>query len=91
MISVLIVVAGALLIGVLVPWMGQLGVNSMKNVSRIMAGGALVAVLGVVASPAISQTATTAAIDAAKKIHPAPAPIAGAGIPLLRSVLAFIG
>jgi hypothetical protein len=53
----------------------------MKNISRIMAGAAVVGVLGVGALPAFSQT--TAIVNAAKKVHPAPAPIAGAGLPFL--------
>ena len=46
-----------------------------------MAGAAVVGVLGVAALPAFSQT--TAIVSAAKKVHPAPAPIAGAGLPVL--------
>jgi MYXO-CTERM domain-containing protein len=49
----------------------------------------MVGLLGIVALPAFSQTtpitdtATTAITDAAKKVHPAPAPIAGGGLPVL--------
>jgi hypothetical protein len=65
--------------------MGQLGVNFMKSITRILAGASIVASLGVVALPAFSQTTTpttSTAIDAAK-IKPAPGPIAGAGLPVL--------
>jgi hypothetical protein len=58
----------------------------MKSVTRILAGASIVASLSVVALPAFSQTTTpttSTAIDAAKKIKPAPGPIAGAGLPVL--------
>jgi hypothetical protein len=63
--------------------MGQLGVNSMKSIARIMAGAAMVGLLGIVALPAFSQTTPITDTAAAKTIHPAPAPIAGAGLPVL--------
>jgi hypothetical protein len=49
----------------------------MKGISRILAGAAIVAVLDVVALPALSQTPTVAPIKRA------PAPIAGASLPIL--------
>ena len=60
--------------------MGQLRVNPVKNISRNLVGAGIIALLGVAALPAFSQTAI---IDAANRHHPAPVPIAGAGLPFL--------
>jgi hypothetical protein len=66
--------------------MGQPGGNFMKNISRIVTRGALVAVLGVVAWPALSQALMP--IPPHPPVppvpyHDAPAPIAAAGLPVL--------
>ena len=53
--------------------------NSMKRMSRIMAGAAIVALLGMAASPVLSQIAT---VDLSKH-RGAPGPIVGAGLPVL--------
>jgi hypothetical protein len=68
----------------------------MKSVNRIMAGGALVAVLGVGAWPAFSQALTPVPLPGPVSVplpgpvpvppshyHGAPGPIAGAGLPVL--------
>jgi hypothetical protein len=52
----------------------------VKNFSRNLVGAGIVALLGVAALPAFSQTAI---IDAANRHHPAPVPIAGASLPFL--------
>jgi hypothetical protein len=71
------------LLALLLPLIGQLRVNSVKNFSRNLVGAGVVALLGVAALPAFSQTAI---IDAANRHHPAPVPIAGAGLPFLAVV-----
>jgi hypothetical protein len=71
--------------------MGRSGVNSMISISRIMAGGALVALFAAVAWPALSQPALKP-IPLPGPPHPpvppspyhgAPGPIAGAGLPFV--------
>ena len=57
----------------------------MKGIIRILAGAAIVAALGVPASPALSESLVP---DAAKRYRGAPAPIAGAGLPVLAVGLA---
>jgi hypothetical protein len=53
----------------------------MKRIARIMAGVAVVGVLGVAALPALSQTPVPSTSPVAHR--PAPGPIAGAGLPVL--------
>jgi hypothetical protein len=53
----------------------------MKAVVKIMAGTAIVAVLGLTALPALSQTAPPPTQGGGYK--PAPGPIVGAGLPVL--------
>jgi hypothetical protein len=60
--------------------MGQSGVNSMKSITRNLGGAAIVAMLGMGASPALAQLLPLPATPLHK---PAPAPIAGAGLPFL--------
>jgi hypothetical protein len=57
----------------------------MKNISRILAGSTLVAALGVVAEPTFSQTLMPIPSLTVPSVHhhPAPGPIAGAGLPVL--------
>jgi hypothetical protein len=52
----------------------------MKRIARILAGAAIVAVLGAAALPAFSQTAVPTAVPVHRG---APGPIAGAGLPVL--------
>ena len=61
------------------PWMGQTGIDFMTGIARTLAGAAIVAVSTIVALPALSQSTVT---DAAKR-RPAPGPIVGAGLPVL--------
>jgi hypothetical protein len=64
--------------------LGQLEVNSMKSIARILAGAATVAVL---AWPAFSQNLVPLPVKppvpVPLPIHPAPGPIAGASLPFL--------
>jgi hypothetical protein len=53
----------------------------MKRIARIMAGVAVVGVLGVAALPALSQTPVPSISPVAHR--GAPGPIAGAGLPVL--------
>jgi hypothetical protein len=52
--------------------------NSMKAIAQILVGAAIVAVLGVAALPALSEST----VDAVR-YRGAPGPIAGAGLPVL--------
>ncbi len=50
-----LVLDASLFLDLILPWMGQSGVNSMKEISRILAGAAVVALLGVGALPALAH------------------------------------
>jgi hypothetical protein len=53
----------------------------MKTIAPIVAGTALVGLVGVIALPALAQTSATATSTAVRR--PAPGPIMGAGLPVL--------
>jgi len=74
----------SLFLDLILPWMGQSGVNSMKEISRNLAGAAVVASLGVGALPALAQSLPLPSSVPATPVHkPAPGPIAGASLPVL--------
>ena len=63
------------------PWMGPTGNDSMKRIGRILAGGAMVAVVAVTALPVLAQRAPSPSPTPVTR--PAPGPIAGASLPVL--------
>ena len=58
-------------------WMGQHGVNLMRKIGRILASAVIVALLGMVSIPALSQSTVPTPYKRA------PGPIVGAGLPVL--------
>jgi drug/metabolite transporter (DMT)-like permease len=62
-----------------------MGVNSMNGIVQIIAGTAIVGVLGVAALPALAQTPNVSPTPV-PAYRPAPGPIAGAGLPVLAVV-----
>jgi hypothetical protein len=71
-------------LALLLSLMGRVGDLLMRKNVRILASAAIVGLLGMVASPAFSQTAALSmTADLAKRHRGAPASIAGAGLPVL--------